>query len=59
MESSFSLTQITHNLQVAINSLGPHTARWAKAWDCQKPCSAHFPGDAGGTTLATYDTFVH
>ena len=26
---------------------------------CQKPWSAHFPGDAGGTTLATNGTFAH
>ena len=32
-----------------INSLGPHTARWAKAWDFQS--QVYFPGDAGSTTL--------
>ena len=37
------------------NSLEPHSPCWTKAWsplpacgrDCQKPCSAHFPVDAG------------
>ena len=43
----------------AVNSLGPHTACWSKAWDFQKPCSNHFPGDASSTILTTDGTFMH